>query len=107
MIALQVCGTNIGATILLARILKLWVSSSSPSPRILTVSIYTLAIGSNFGAFSFHPGASLAGLLWRDILRRKGIVTHTSVFARANGCIVAVAMTVGTGSIIAQVYVTS
>ena len=101
----QACGTNIGATILLARILKSWVSSSSPPSRLITVSVYTLALGSNYGAFSLHPGASLAGLLWRDILWRKGIATRNTEFARLNSWIVLVAMIVGTGVIIAEVFV--
>ena len=101
----QICGTNIGATILLARILKTWVTSMSPSSRLVTAALYTLALGSNYGAFSLHPGASLAGLLWRDILWRKGISTRSSEFARSNIWIVAVAMIVGTGIVVAEVFV--
>ena len=72
---------------------------------MITVPLYTLALGSNYGAFSLHPGASLAGLLWRDILRRKGILTRTAEFAKLNIWIVTVAMIVGTGIVVAEVFI--
>ena len=37
--------------------------------RILLGAIYALALGSNLGAFSFTFAGSLAGLLWRGLLR--------------------------------------
>ncbi|TFY55949.1 hypothetical protein EVJ58_g7927 [Rhodofomes roseus] len=69
----NLCGTNIGATILLARLLQIWIAAASPADRERFGAIYALALGSNFGAFTLTFSASLAGLLWRRILRQKGI----------------------------------
>ena len=51
----QAFGTNIGATILLSRVLQQWSQNSNAvvSERILYGSLYTLALGSNYGAFSY------------------------------------------------------
>jgi Na+/H+ antiporter NhaD/arsenite permease-like protein len=61
-----------------------------------------LAIGSNIGAVSFVFSASLAGLLWRGILRQKGIHVKGWEFVKWNmlplvcmtvaGCAVALAV---------------
>jgi hypothetical protein len=52
--ATQIFGTNIGATILLSRVLQQWhATHPDVSRRILYGSIYTLALGSNYGAFSY------------------------------------------------------
>ncbi|GBE80853.1 hypothetical protein SCP_0305730 [Sparassis crispa] len=50
-IACNVCGTNIGATILLARVIQLWISNSSNiiDTRTRDGAIYALAFGSNYG----------------------------------------------------------
>ena len=48
----------------------------SLDPKERDAAIYSLAIGSNYGAFMFTICASLAGLLWRDILKQKGIHVH-------------------------------
>ncbi|KAG9086772.1 hypothetical protein FRC06_002879 [Ceratobasidium sp. 370] len=101
----NVCGTNIGATILLARVIQVWEVVDQPSARSRHGAIYALAIGSNYGAFSTVFSASLAGLLWRDILRQKGIVVRRSEFARLNLALVFVAMTVGCSVLVAQIYV--
>lgn len=101
----NVCGTNIGATILLARVIQVWEVLDQPSPRSRHGAIYALAIGSNYGAFSTVFSASLAGLLWRDILRQKGIVVRRSEFAKLNLALVFVAMLVGCGVLLAQIYV--
>jgi len=82
------CGTNIGATILLVEILKDPNFLSSPrvqaEPRILKGAIFAVALGSNLGAASFVFSSSLAGLLWASILRQKGIIIHARDFARWN-----------------------
>jgi hypothetical protein len=87
---LQVCGTNIGTTILLARTLQLSLpssdisdtsSASAPHP---SPTIYALALGSNISAYTLSFSASLAGLLWVDILRQKGIRVPRSEFWRMN-----------------------
>ncbi|KAI1788320.1 hypothetical protein LXA43DRAFT_1159931 [Ganoderma leucocontextum] len=105
------CGTNIGATILLARVLQLW-SSPSPSPsqpaldpRERDGALYALALGSNFGAFTLTFSASLAGLLWRQILRQKGIHVRGRQFLLLNLPISFVAMGVGCAVLVGQVYV--
>ncbi|KAK8041697.1 hypothetical protein PG993_006220 [Apiospora rasikravindrae] len=71
-------GTNIGTTILLCRILQTWQqihadAGSAISDRTFWGAVYSMAVGVNYGAFSSAFSASLAGLLWRDILANKGI----------------------------------
>ncbi|KZO90572.1 hypothetical protein CALVIDRAFT_389827 [Calocera viscosa TUFC12733] len=99
------CGTNIGATILLASILQSWTQQYNPSPRMSAGALYALAIGSNYGAFSTTFPASLAGLLWRTILYQKGIEVRTLQFAKLNLVTIAVAMASGCAVLIAQLYV--
>jgi Na+/H+ antiporter NhaD/arsenite permease-like protein len=53
-------------------------------PRILKSAIFAVALGSNLGAFSFTFSASLAGLLWVNILRQKGIVVRGRDFVKWN-----------------------
>lgn len=102
----NICGTNIGATILLARVLQSWLSSSaSVDPKIRLGSIYALALGTNFGAYTFSFSASLAGLLWRDILRQKGIIISQRQFALYNLPTIALAVTTAGAVLIAEVYV--
>ncbi|KAI0362901.1 hypothetical protein BV20DRAFT_1058530 [Pilatotrama ljubarskyi] len=109
----QFCGTNIGATILLARVLQLWLSPPAASPsashaasaRARDGAIYALALGSNFGAFTLTFGASLAGLLWRQILRQKGIRVRGAQFALLNLPISVVAMAAGCAVLVGQLYV--
>ncbi|KAH9856734.1 hypothetical protein C2E23DRAFT_900749 [Lenzites betulinus] len=109
------CGTNIGATILLARVLQIWLSpdaassSASPpstvDPRERDGAIYALALGSNFGACTLTFSASLAGLLWRGILRQKGVRVRAREFLLLNLPISGVAMLVGCVVLVGQVYV--
>jgi len=81
----NVCGTNIGTTILLARVVQEWRSSmEAASADIQYASVYGLAIGSNYGAFTLTFSASLAGMLWRDILRQKGVQVRGRQFAGLN-----------------------
>ena len=104
----KICGTNIGTTILLARVLQSWLSSAASGevdPKVRLGSIYALALGSNFGAYTFSFSASLAGLLWRDILRQKGIAVSQRQFAYFNLPIIAVAVLVSGAILIAQVHV--
>ncbi|KAH9912762.1 uncharacterized protein BXZ73DRAFT_93066 [Epithele typhae] len=106
----NICGTNIGATILLARVLQIY-SASLPTPlsthdqRALTGAIYALALGSNFGAFTLTFSASLAGLLWRHILVGKGIHVRAREFLLTNLPISLVAMGVGCAVLVGEVYV--
>ncbi|EPT02440.1 hypothetical protein FOMPIDRAFT_1029292 [Fomitopsis schrenkii] len=101
----NVCGTNIGATILLARLLQLWIAAARPSPREQYGAVYALAVGSNFGAFTLTFSASLAGLLWRRILQQKGIHVRGLEFLSVNLPIVCVAMLVGCVVLVGEVYV--
>lgn len=64
-----------------------------------------MAIGVNYGAFSTAFSASLAGLLWRDILARKHINVRRLEFARVNLPIIAIAMSVGCVVLVGEVYI--
>ncbi|KAF6825144.1 arsenite efflux transporter [Colletotrichum musicola] len=72
-------GTNIGATILLSRILQEWPrihDSRNDVPideRTYWAAVYALAIGVNYGAFSWTFGASLGGLGWQEVLKQRGL----------------------------------
>ncbi|KAG8952758.1 hypothetical protein FRC04_003681 [Tulasnella sp. 424] len=101
----QFMGTNIGATILLARVLQHWIDANRPSSRSAKGAIYALALGSNYGAFSATFSASLAGLLWKQILNQKGIKVAQAQFAYHNVGINLVAMLAGCAVLIAQVFI--
>ncbi|EED82647.1 predicted protein, partial [Postia placenta Mad-698-R] len=102
----NVCGTNIGATILLARVLQVWiVSQPGLDRRAREGAIYALALGSNYGAFTLTFSASLAGLLWRSILQQKGIRVRPRQFLMLNLPIAITAMTASSAVLLAQVYV--
>lgn len=64
-----------------------------------------MAIGVNYGAFSAVFSASLAGLLWRDILERKYIEVKRLEFAKVNLPIISVAMAIGCAILVAEVYI--
>ncbi|KAK9416913.1 putative Citrate transporter-like domain-containing protein [Seiridium unicorne] len=81
-------GTNIGTTILLSRVIQAWVAINDISGRTISertfwATVYAMALGVNYGAFSTAFSASLAGLLWRDILARKHIRVKSLDFARS------------------------
>jgi Na+/H+ antiporter NhaD/arsenite permease-like protein len=65
-----------------------------------------MALGVNYGAFSTAFSASLAGLLWRDILARKHIHVQNHEFARVNFPIIAISMTVGCLVLVGEIYIT-
>ncbi|EGN97187.1 hypothetical protein SERLA73DRAFT_110346 [Serpula lacrymans var. lacrymans S7.3] len=73
-------GTNIGATILLTKV----VSAAALQPHTYRAAAIALAVASNIGAVSFTFSASLAGLLWRGILKQKGIIVSQRTFAYWN-----------------------
>ncbi|KAH7007146.1 putative arsenite efflux transporter ArsB-like protein [Ilyonectria destructans] len=103
-------GTNIGTTILLSRVIQEWVNihhedGTSISDRTFWGTVYSMALGVNYGAFSTAFSASLAGLLWRDILARKHIHVKAVEFARVNFPIIAIAMVVGCSALVAEVYI--
>jgi Na+/H+ antiporter NhaD/arsenite permease-like protein len=70
-------GTNIGATILLTKVVRA-ADLSSQSTRAAAIA---LAVASNIGAVSFTFSASLAGLLWKSILMQKEIKMKQRTFA--------------------------
>ncbi|KAJ4479381.1 hypothetical protein J3R30DRAFT_3289601 [Lentinula aciculospora] len=74
----NVAGTNIGATILLTKVVRAAPNFPSDSTRAAGIA---LAVASNIGAVSFTFSASLAGLLWRTILLQKGIDIRQTQFA--------------------------
>lgn len=81
-------GTNIGATIILVEILRhpafLGSAAVQGDPRVLAGGVYAVAMGSNLGAFSYTFAGSLAGLLWRGLLREKGVEVGAGKFAVVN-----------------------
>ncbi|KAL7923710.1 hypothetical protein ACQKWADRAFT_41473 [Trichoderma austrokoningii] len=103
-------GTNIGTTILLCRVIQKWqliheVSGVPISDRTFWATVYSMALGVNYGAFSAAFSASLAGLLWRDILSRKHIRVRSLDFARVNLPIISIAMIVGCVVLVGEVYI--
>ncbi|KAJ3895627.1 hypothetical protein GG344DRAFT_85819 [Lentinula edodes] len=74
----NVAGTNIGATILLTKVVIAAPNFPSDSSRAAGIA---LAVVSNIGAVSFTFSASLAGLLWRTILVQRGIIIRQTQFA--------------------------
>jgi hypothetical protein len=108
--AQQFAGTNIGTTILLSRVIQAWqqihTNNGIPiSDRTFWATVYSMAIGVNYGAFSTAFSASLAGLLWRDILYKKHIRVLGVEFARVNLPIIAIAMAVGLTVLIGEIYI--
>lgn len=106
----QFAGTNIGTTILLSRVVQSWqeihrLNGITISDRTFWATVYAMALGVNYGAFSTAFSASLAGLLWRDILDRKHIEVKRREFARVNLPIIAIAMVVGSVVLVGEVYV--
>ncbi|EAT81256.2 hypothetical protein SNOG_11548 [Parastagonospora nodorum SN15] len=103
-------GTNIGTTILISRVIQAWQEIHKQngipiSDRTFWGTVYSMAIGVNYGAFSLAFSASLAGMLWRDILARKHIRVGGLEFARVNLPIIAITMVVGLTVLIGQIYI--
>ncbi|KAG6361675.1 hypothetical protein INS49_009902 [Diaporthe citri] len=103
-------GTNIGTTILLSRVIQAWAEIHNKngipiSDRTFWATVYAMALGVNYGAFSTAFSASLAGMLWRDILARKHIKVRQLEFARVNFPIIAISMIIGSVILIGEVYI--
>ena len=95
----NVAGTNIGATILLTKVVHAAPDFPASSTRAAAIA---LAVASNIGAVSFTFSASTAGLLWRSILGSKEINIKQSTFAFWN-CLPLLVMTgVGLGIVTAE-----
>ncbi|UZJ57350.1 hypothetical protein CBS101457_006670 [Exobasidium rhododendri] len=77
-------GTNIGATILLTKALQSSYFQSHLDPSnadlVTKVGYFSIAFGSNVGALGGTFSASLAGLLWRDALRQRGVIVTKKQF---------------------------
>lgn len=106
----QFAGTNIGTTILLSRVIQQWYQihedlETPISNRTFWATVYSMALGVNYGAFSTAFSASLAGLLWRDILERKLIKVSARDFARVNIPIIAISMAVGCAVLVGEVFI--
>lgn len=101
-------GTNIGATIILVEIMRNPAFSQSSAAladhRILLGAIYSVAMGSNIGAFSYTFAGSLAGLLWRDLLADKGIKVSQLKFARVNALPLLMQITTASAIVLGELY---
>jgi Na+/H+ antiporter NhaD/arsenite permease-like protein len=103
-------GTNIGTSILLCRVVQTWLAihenSGVPiSQRTFWATIYSMTLGLNYGAFSLAFSASLAGLLWRDILARKHVFVRSWDFMRINFSIIAFTTVVGCAVLVGEMYI--
>jgi Na+/H+ antiporter NhaD/arsenite permease-like protein len=87
----NIAGTNIGATILLTKIMH----DAAMPPHSARGGAIALAVASNIGAVSFTFSASLAGLLWKSILNSKGIQISQARFAYWNTLPIIIMTSVG------------
>ncbi|KIK81227.1 hypothetical protein PAXRUDRAFT_156540 [Paxillus rubicundulus Ve08.2h10] len=94
-------GTNIGATILLTKVVR----AAALPPNADRAAAIALAVASNIGAVSFTFSASLAGLLWQTILKQKGIIVKQTEFAYWNSLPLLSMTVVGLGVVCAEMAV--
>ncbi|KAG7445231.1 uncharacterized protein BT62DRAFT_933041 [Guyanagaster necrorhizus] len=94
-------GTNIGATILLTKVVR----AADLPPDSTRAAGIALAVASNIGAVSFTFSASLAGLLWTTILGQKDIHIKQREFAFWNLLPILVMTAVGLGIVSAEMAV--
>jgi len=87
----NLAGTNIGATILLTKVMR----AAGLSDATSRAGAISLAVASNVGAVSFTFSASLAGLLWKTILEQKETFMDQRTFAKWNSIPIFVMTTVG------------
>ncbi|KAF9444897.1 hypothetical protein P691DRAFT_762994 [Macrolepiota fuliginosa MF-IS2] len=97
----NIAGTNIGATIFLTKIIH-QANFDVPAEKGAAIA---LAVASNIGAVSFTFSASLAGLLWKNILEQKGIKVKQWEFAKWNSLPLAVMTAVGLAIVCAEMAV--
>ena len=74
-------------------------------PSIIRSGMLGIAFGSNIGAFSFSLPASLAGLLWKSILKSKGIKIKRSEFLYLNMLPLIITSLIGFFSIYIEILV--
>ena len=75
------------------------------SNRTFWATVYSMAIGLNHGAFSVTFSASFAGMMWEDMLRKRGVVVRGWEFARVNLPIIAFSMAVSCVVLVGEVYI--
>lgn len=75
------------------------------SDRTFWGTVYSMAIGVNYGAFSVAFSSSLAGLLWRDILMRRHVRVRSVEFVWVNLPIIALATAVGCTILVGEIYI--
>ncbi|KAJ9604040.1 hypothetical protein H2200_011563 [Cladophialophora chaetospira] len=101
-------GTNIGATIILVEIMRdpQFMNSAhvQRDGRILLAAIYSVAMGSNIGAFSYTFAGSLAGLLWKALLADKGVIVSQWKFAKVNMLPLLMQIVVSSAIVLGEVY---
>ncbi|KIK68372.1 hypothetical protein GYMLUDRAFT_35780 [Collybiopsis luxurians FD-317 M1] len=98
----NIAGTNIGATILLTKVVRAAPGFDERSTRAAGIA---LGVASNIGAVSFTFSASLAGLLWQTILKQKDIRISQKSFALWNLLPILVMTSVGLAVISAEMAV--
>jgi Na+/H+ antiporter NhaD/arsenite permease-like protein len=98
----NISGTNIGATILLTKVIN---NAPGFDHNTKLAGAIALAVASNIGAVSFTFSASLAGLLWQGILRQKGIIIKQKSFAFWNMLPLAAMTAVGLAVVCAEMAV--
>ena len=77
----------------------------SIDPKQRDAAIYSLATASHHGAFTFAICASLAGLLWRDILKQNGTQVCQRQFCELNLPLVVVSMVTSCAVLVREMYV--
>ncbi|KAK2462781.1 hypothetical protein APHAL10511_005172 [Amanita phalloides] len=97
----NISGTNIGATILLTKVVR---AANLPFDSNRAAGV-ALAVASNIGAVSFVFSASLAGLLWKGIIddQKAGSGITQRVFAKWNMLPLVVMM--GAGLAVGNVFI--
>ena len=71
---------------------------------MLLGAIYAVALGSNLGAFSYTFAGSLAGLLWRALLKDKGVHVSQMKFALVYAIPLVWQTTLACAIIVGQLY---
>lgn len=98
----NIAGTNIGATILLTKVIN---AAHMPSDTTRAAAV-SLAVASNIGAVSFTFSASLAGLLWDSILQQMNVKKITQLkFALWNALPLLLMTGAGLGTVTAEMVV--
>lgn len=76
------------------------------SQRTFWATVYSMALGVNYGAFSIAISGALAGMLWQSILYRKGIVVKGIEFYKVNQPFIFFTMIIGCAVLVGEVFLT-